>query len=214
MSDIAPSEVKIQAESVQFNQPASEASQFAIGGLANALREIIMPVGSIIYSMLDETTFQAQNTDPSPARWILADGRDVTGSKYASLVASTVPDLRGVFLRGKNYGRSTGSGDPSGDLPVGHYEGDVFKSHNHAINDPSHTHIVNDPGHSHLYNGGGNHAGIGPTTAGNNTNLVPTSIETTGVNLQTALTGITILNTGSAETAPRAVVVNAFIRIN
>lgn len=39
-----------------------------------------MPVGSIVYSMLDEQTFQNQiGTDE---RWVLADGRSVAGLKY------------------------------------------------------------------------------------------------------------------------------------
>lgn len=64
--------------------------------------------------------------------WILADGRAVTGSSYAKLVEEHVPDLRGVFLRGKNYGRDPNSGNAEGDLRVGAFQPHRFARHSHA----------------------------------------------------------------------------------
>ena len=61
------------------------------------------PVGTIVASILDEAQFSAQNG----TGWILADGRDVSGSNYAVVKGeNNVPDLRGVFLRGKANGSS------------------------------------------------------------------------------------------------------------
>jgi hypothetical protein len=64
------------------------------------------PVGSIICSVLDYAAFCSLNDIPraisaSELLWVPADGRDVTGSKYAEKMLK-VPDLRGVFLRGMN----------------------------------------------------------------------------------------------------------------
>jgi hypothetical protein len=70
-------------------------------------------VGDIIHSMLTEEQFILENG----GGWILADGRDVTGSKYATVTGNTtVPDMRGQFLRGKNNGRLDGEENPDGDL--------------------------------------------------------------------------------------------------
>ena len=59
-----------------------------------------LPIGTIIASMLQFEKFQnvAGNT------WKPADGRKVsTSSKYAKLTGNTtLPDLRGIFLRGLN----------------------------------------------------------------------------------------------------------------
>jgi hypothetical protein len=59
-----------------------------------------LPIGTIIASMLQFEKFQnvAGNT------WKPADGRKVsTTSKYATLTGNTtLPDLRGMFLRGLN----------------------------------------------------------------------------------------------------------------
>lgn len=161
MTDVASSESKIQQEGIQFNQPVSEASATAMAALANAMREIIAPVGTVWYSMLDEATFQDENTAPSPERWVLADGRNVSGSRYEALTGdSTVPDLRGVFIRGRNGARSGATGNPDGDLAVGTYSADKYNSHAHGVTDPSHSHGVTDPGHAHAVTDPGHNHGI------------------------------------------------------
>lgn len=85
-------------------------------------------VGDIIQSMLTEEQFIAENG----AGWVLADGRSVAGTKYATLIGASVPDLRGRFLRGKNYTRVSG-GNPDGDLNLGQEQGDQYKSHDHNV---------------------------------------------------------------------------------
>lgn len=76
-------------------------------------------VGDVRQSMLSEAQFQSENGN----EWILCDGRDVTGSDYASVTGNTVlPDMRGMFVRGKNNGRVDGDENPSGDLALGTYE--------------------------------------------------------------------------------------------
>jgi hypothetical protein len=154
VADVADSSQPIQQPSIQFNQAVSEASITAIAALTNYLRHIVLPLGSIVHSMLDETTFNTQCLNPGTNShantWVIADGRNVAGSGYATLTgSSTIPDLRGIFLRSKNGARSTGTGNPDGDLAVGTYTADRFLSHTHTITDPGHTHTVTDPSHNH-----------------------------------------------------------------
>lgn len=133
MSNIPGSFSYIQQESLKFNQPVSEASLSAMGASINGLLSIICPVGTILESMLTEAQFQTQLGNPSPATWVLADGRSAVGTTYQSITGfSTVPDLRGIFTRGKNNGRSDGNQNPDGDLPLGTYTADKFASHSHT----------------------------------------------------------------------------------
>jgi len=79
--------------------------------------------------MLTEAQFQSIN-GPS---WVLMDGRSIAGSAYATLTGSgTIPDARGMVLRGKNNGRSDGNENPDGDSALGLYQGDQFRSHTHS----------------------------------------------------------------------------------
>jgi Protein of unknown function (DUF2793) len=56
-------------------------------------------VGSIQQSLLTETQW-ASVLGPEAAKWVLADGRNVAGSRWATVTGqTTVPDLRGAFLR-------------------------------------------------------------------------------------------------------------------
>ena len=98
-------------------------------GDGSAWRQIGPTLGDIKASMLADGVFQTING----SGWIIADGRDVTGSDYHALTGnSTVPDMRGMFLRGKNNGRTDGNENPDGDLALGTYQADEFKSHTHG----------------------------------------------------------------------------------
>lgn len=207
----------IQQESVQFNNPNSEASLSAIGATVNGLLSIILPVGTIVDSMLTESQFQTEIGNLSaPFLWVLADGRNVAGSTYATVTGNTtIPDLRGIFTRGKNNGRSDGNQNPDGDLALGTYTADKLASHTHT--DAGHGHGVNDPGHAHVINAGpfGTGGGAGnllyaddATTTRNDTS----NVAGTGISIQTGFASIQA--TGGNETAPKTVTINKFIRIN
>lgn len=87
-------------------------------------------IGDIKPSMLLEPQMQAQ---PEGAGWVLADGRSVAGSKYATITGmSAVPDLRGVFLRGKNYNRASRTGNADGDLGLGTFQANQNAAHTHG----------------------------------------------------------------------------------
>ncbi len=135
MAQVVPSEIKAQLPAYQFNQPVSENALQSIGGLANFLFEIANPIGTIVATMLTESDFQdlQQYYNPSSPRFILADGRDVSGTPYATITGNTnVPDLRGVFIRGKNNGRSDGNENPAGDLALGTFSAESVGTHGHA----------------------------------------------------------------------------------
>lgn len=85
-------------------------------------------LGEVVASMLDATQF----TEVNGSGWVLADGRAVPDTLYAKMVSPNVPDMRGVYLRGKNYGRESLTGNPEGDLPVGTYQADQMARHAHS----------------------------------------------------------------------------------
>lgn len=204
MTAIAPSANIIQQESVQFNNPVSEASGTAIGASINYILNSFLPIGSIIHSMLTTAQFQAQ---VGTTNWVLADGTSYPGSVYQTLVGSPIPDLRGQFLRGKNNGRADGNQNPAGEEALGTEETPQVLSHNHGTTDAGHTHgleMNRDFGSSHISGTGftdvGRYAQIGPTNACGH--------------IDANTTGITINNSGTAESRPFNVTVNIFIRIN
>jgi hypothetical protein len=204
MAAVTSSQNRVQQESIQFNQPVSESSITSVAALANYLRDSIAPVGSIAHSMLTEAQFNAQ-VGASPNTWFLADGRSAAGTLYASVTGATnVPDLRGVYIRGKNNGRSGSTGNPDGDLALGTYQADQFGSHNHNFSDPGHIHQMNPPFGSagNIYDGGSDRSAVdnAPFGSGNVT--------------AAATTGITFNTQGGNETRPRTVTVNIFIRVN
>jgi hypothetical protein len=89
------------------------------------------PVGMIVSSMLTLAQFQAING----TSWVLADGSSVTGSLYATTTGvSTIPDLRGVVLRGKNNGLASGQWNPDGDSALGTFQDSNYASHQHGVN--------------------------------------------------------------------------------
>lgn len=73
-------------------------------------------VGDIKTSLQTEAQFQATHGDC----WALLDGRNIAGKDLATLMGkTTLPDGRGMFLRGKQHSRNDGKGNPDGDLALG-----------------------------------------------------------------------------------------------
>lgn len=144
-------------------------------------------VGDIIQSMLTEEQFIEENG----AGWVLADGRAVSGTKYATLIGANIPDLRGQFLRGKDYGRHAidGKGNPDGDLGLGQDQGHAFGSHAHS-NDYYYADTSSTPKVDGLFANFGGDARYGHV-----------GVRNSGTN-------------GGDETRPRNVTVNIFIKID
>lgn len=150
----------------------------------------ILPVGTVLHSMLSVAQFQAQYG----TNWVLADGSSCTGTKYASVTgATTLPDMRGVFLRGKNNGATR---NPDGDLALGTYTVDKVGAHNHQQT----TGISNPQPARYQIS-----VGAGPAQPGIARTYTSSGNDTFPLNTQ---------NNSGNETAPKSVTVNIFIRVN
>ena len=138
------------------------------------------PVGTIIHSMLTEAQFSGQ----TGAAWVLADGRNVAGSKYAQIKGVTnVPDFRGYFLRGLD---PTNSVDPSGSTrTLGSVQSGETKAHTHTYYEVG---SANDPGSDVASYQAGPYQFHGSTRTSN--------------------------STGGSETRPINKAINYFIKIN
>ena len=78
-----------------------------------------------------------------PTNWLECNGQTVSQSLYPQLYAimATVPDLRGVFVRGYNNGRRTDTNRTLGSLQT-----HAYQSHTHQV-----TGTTSSYTHSHIY---------------------------------------------------------------
>lgn len=107
------------------------------------------PVGSVLSSALSWDAF-SQITEDRPSsewdagrsKWAPADGRGVAASQFARRTgSSSVPDLRGVFLRGLNrfdpfesHGEvADEQKDPAGLRSAGSFQEDAVQQHTHTV---------------------------------------------------------------------------------
>ncbi len=128
---ITPDIDKMTDTEIDPNAVVSTPLKTKIGANINAILDAALPIGSIIHSALSVVQFQSQIVIGS---WALADGSTCEGTRYEELTGNaTVPDLRGMFLRGKNNGRSDGSENPDGDLAIGQYQDSEVYTHNHTM---------------------------------------------------------------------------------
>lgn len=150
----------------------------------------IGPIGSICSSLLTLTQFQ----NLYGTGWVLMDGGSCAGSVYASVTGSTtVPDARGMVLRGKNNGRADGNQNPDGDSTLGTFQDHQYSQHKHSLTGAVTTNGGPYPG---LLVSGGNGIVV------NFANILGNEIS--------AAMG----NNGGNETRMRNITVNHFIRIN
>lgn len=163
-------------------------------------------VGDIKYSILKPGVF----TKRYPG-WVLLDGGSSietdsifkVSKLYNLLKVPSLPDARGVFLRGMNEGRSIETGNPDGDKPVGTRQSDEFETHDHEIFagvDNQRRRIMASLGWAGGWGGVGN---VSPVHA----ERVPNSVHESGM--------IKILGRGEAiETRPRNIVLYIYIKVN
>lgn len=89
------------------------------------------PVGTVVSSLLTEAVFLSES---GFSQWVIADGRDVSGSDYSALTGElNVPDMRGMFIRGTNNARTDGLEDPDGERALGSFQSDRFGAHTHDV---------------------------------------------------------------------------------
>lgn len=123
--------------------------------------------------------------------WVLMDGANIKTSdlyKEGLWEEETIPDAQGVYLRSKNHERAKEKGDPDGDRKLGAYIEDRLKSHSHDFDLCI------------------------PTTQGTGGAHAPA--QGSGSYYRNTPVGGQIKGNGDAETCPRSIVVNTFIKIN
>jgi len=180
-------------------------------GGASGLGDLWM-VGAVQVSFLTEAQFKTLLDATEQAKWVLADGRDVSGSRYATVTGSNaVPDLRGAFLRGA--GNNNNSSWAGGIL--GAYQEDSTARPKIAFTADSqgdHSH-VSGPG---AYNDPGSGAFGVKLNVGSNLGIANWA-EKVSHSAITSTAGAhthTITGGGDAETRPKNISVNYFIKIN
>ena len=158
----------------------------------------MLPVGSIIASILDYKTFCIVN-DMKPdlnerSIWFPCDGRLLPKCKYAGTGATNTPDLRGLFSRGVNEMIPNNLGAPA-------LKPEQKNPENNKANDfqldslKSHTHLIT--GRGGLPGIGSGHGNIIGGEKGPFINAMdPTSV------------------TGEDETRPKNISVYYYIKIN
>ena len=181
MADIPGSRNKIQIEATQSRAGVSESLAQGLGSAVNlCLQNIPMP-GTLVPCAVTEAVFQTY----MGTTWILADGRAVPGSDYASITGfPNAPDARGRVIRAKDNGAGV---NPDGDLALNVLQGDTFGSHVHTVS------FSNDPA-AYLQSGRGN----GNDGDDYETNTVTASADAAGGN----------------ETRMRNITENVFVKIN
>jgi len=181
-------------------------------------KSVTYQVGDIKQSILTEPQFKTM-LGAEADDWCLADGRDVTGSTYATLTGqNTIPDLRGAFLRmaGSNNVKPGWNGGTLGgfnEYKTARPAGSPFIGN--TSSDGNHTHSLRrylpnswSDGWEKLMN---YVAGGFRTINGGNTTYNE-SASPCGESGNHAHT-VAITGGGDSETAPRSYSVNWFIKI-
>lgn len=177
----------------------------------------------------------AQTTTPvSEAAW--AGGQQGRFSVGNGSTTFRVPESRGYFIRALNAA-ATGI-DPS--RAWGATQASQNLQHNHGVNDPQHNHGLNDPAHQHAGatdvqgvhqhsytrtdNGGqfaanafnwsiyNSQVGAATSADGAHAHNFATDFRFTGITLNSALTGITIQNSGGTEARPHNIAYPHYMR--
>jgi hypothetical protein len=188
MAEVPDQRVKVSVEESQFLGGTTESFTERYAAAINWIVKNVLPQGpgSVIYSKMSLAQFQAVKG----VGWVLANGANVSGSLYHTVTGRTnIPDIRGVFIRGLNNGRSDGKQNPDATALNG-LQLDGTKAHTHST--------INSTNYAASRNLGGGAAGA-----------VRRAVFSTAV---TVNVGTSV--PGGAEMYPKHVVMNAFIRIN
>jgi hypothetical protein len=152
---------------------------------------------------------------PEAAKWVLCDGRNVAGSRYATVTGqTTVPDLRGAFIRCAGQNSNAAANWNGG--AVGAFHQDTTRApRNTALtgvtnNAGSHSHTGDYTAPRYGARGGGDVNPANPGGGGNDSLNGHLRIDANGDHTHT----VTINGGGDSETAPVHFGLNTFIKIN
>jgi microcystin-dependent protein len=177
-------------------------------GDATPLGEV-WQVGSIQQSMLTEPQWATLLGPVEGAKWVLADGRNCTGTKFGQITGKTnLPDLRGAFLRSAGQNRNGYNRWNGGD--VGQWYEDSTALPKTAFTTSSsgaHTHTANPEGYYASKSSSGTWAIGSPVVHDGQDGRMTLSTSTAGAHTHT-------IGGGDIQTAPVHVAVNTFIKIN
>jgi hypothetical protein len=173
-------------------------------------------VGDIKESVLTEPQFKSLLSPAEQLKWALADGRDVTGSAYATTTGrNTIPDLRGAYLRmaglnnahtGWNGGTLNGHQEDSTARPRNVFATDHTGGHQHIHNKVEYAepNVTWDP---NAYVNYGTKGWVGQNIT---TSFEQSALKTKAAGAHTH----TITSGGDPETRPKSYSINYFIKIN
>jgi len=177
-------------------------------GDATPLGEV-WQVGSIQQSMLTEPQWATLLGPVEGAKWVLADGRNCTGTKFGQITGKTnLPDLRGAFLRAAGQNRNGYNRWNGGD--VGQWYEDSTALPKTAFTTSSsgaHTHTANPEGYYASKSGSGTWSIGSATVHEAQDNRMTLNTSSAGAHTHT-------IGGGDIQTAPVHVAVNVFIKIN
>jgi hypothetical protein len=163
-----------------------------------------LPVGTIAASYLAPAQFaeslgEREGSSLEKRSWILADGREVTGTRFAIVTnGKSIPDLRGMFVRGIAAGGARTAGD--------------LQEQSTALPNNQFTGITSDDGAAALPRSA-EPSGVGDRYNAGGRDYIVINIGTSG-KLEPHSHKITVTSGGDAETRPKNVAVYYYIKIN
>jgi hypothetical protein len=204
----------VDSQKANYSWNGTKWVKIASGSTAAAEAGELWVVGDIKQSTLTEPQFKAAIGPSQTNKWAYADGRDVSGSEYARVTGrTTLPDLRGAFLRGSGQNRTPSWLGPG----LNDWQGDKTR-----LPDDAFSGIVSDAGnHIHGYvdalvdntaSTGSNRGVKGDSRLDGEAFLHP-GYATTGYAGAHNHT-LTINGGGDVETRPKNYGINFFIKIN
>ena len=210
MADIVGAISALNDVEIAADAPVTEAVFSKIGANINELILGFCPVGTVVMTLLTEFEFQTEMGGGT--EWRLADGSSAAGTRYNTITGqANLPDMRGVFPRGKNHLRSTSTGDSAGDRSLVSYQADALLQHQHSDSLHNHDQVVHTGNINHNVASGpaGNNTVVRPPGAGPDFGLFSNVLNNSSANISN-VSGAP----ATSENIVRNVCVNYMIRVN
>jgi len=193
-------------------------------GVWEPLHNSITPAGSMFMigdvkqSWLTETEFRGQLSATERNKWVLADGRNVAGSKFSAITGQdNVPDMRGTYMRvpGRNGNIPEWMGfnhrqqyDMETALPTKAFTGTTSTDGRHRHEQGYYTTDA-----ARMYAHGHRFTGTNGPVSSNELSTLPRDLPYTAYDGNHKHT-VTINGGGDTETRPKTTAINTFIKVN